>query len=98
MDIFTECYRTLARGGFVLFETPNPRSLNVGANTFYTDPSHIRPVPSELLSFMLEYIGFKVKVVPLHRSVPELNSDSYGLNQVHETVFGYSDYAVVGKK
>jgi 2-polyprenyl-3-methyl-5-hydroxy-6-metoxy-1,4-benzoquinol methylase len=97
MEIFSECYRTVSRGGFVLFETPNPRSLMVGANTFYLDPSHQRPVPSELLAFMLEYAGFMTETIPLHRLESELPKDD-PLHDVHEAVFGYGDYAVVGRK
>lgn len=97
MEIFGECYRTVSRGGFVLFETPNPRSLMVGANTFYLDPSHQRPVPSELLAFMLEYAGFMTEIIPLHRLENELPKDD-PLHDVHEAVFGYGDYAVVGRK
>lgn len=40
MDILSESYRTVARDGFVLFETPNPETFSVGAHTFYLDPSH----------------------------------------------------------
>ncbi len=98
MSIFAECYRTVARGGFVLFETPNPRSLFVGANTFYLDPSHQRPVPSELLSFMLEYSGFDTEVVPLHRLRAEAKIDDDNLRETFETVFGFADYAVIGRK
>lgn len=98
MDIFAECYRTLARGGFVLFETPNPHSLTVGANTFYTDPSHLKPVPPELLSFMLEYTGFKSEIVPLHRLAPEINTSSEALRNVFESVYGFADYAVIATK
>lgn len=97
MDIFSECYRTIGRGGFVLFETPNPRALMVGANTFYLDPSHQRPVPSELLSFMLEYAGFQTEVLPLHRLEEEL-PEGDPLHDVHEAIFGYGDYAVIGRK
>jgi 2-polyprenyl-3-methyl-5-hydroxy-6-metoxy-1,4-benzoquinol methylase len=97
MDIFSECYRTVDRGGFVLFETPNPRSLMVGANTFYLDPSHQRPVPSELLAFMLEYTGFQTETIPLHRLEDELPKDDH-LHDVHEAVFGFGDYAVIGRK
>lgn len=98
MAIFAECYRTIDRGGFVLFETPNPRSLFVGANTFYIDPSHQRPVPSELLSFMLEYVGFDTKTVLLHRSRAVINSNNKPISEVYETVFGHADYAVIGRK
>lgn len=97
--IFSECYRALDRNGFVLFETPNPRSLSVGANTFYIDPSHIRPVPSELLSFMLEYVGFTTEVVPLHEINPLKSPTGPQQNkELHSAVFGFADYAVIGRK
>jgi len=98
MVIFSECYRTIDRGGFVLFETPNPRSLSVGANTFYCDPSHQRPIPAELLSFMLEYTGFKPEIILLHHIRPELASEVAGLHDVYESVYGFADYAVIGRK
>ena len=98
MNIFAECYRTIKKGGFVLFETPNPRSLTVGANTFYLDPSHLHPVPPELLAFMLEYTGFSPEIIPLHRQQPELTTDNSALHDVHEAIFSYADYAVVGRK
>lgn len=98
MRIFTECYRTISREGIVLFETPNSRSLSVGANTFYLDPSHQRPIPPDLLAFMLEYVGFSTEIVPLHRIKPEITSGSETLKELHETVFGFADYAVVGRK
>ena len=98
MEIFAECYRVVAHGGFALFETPNPRSLNVGANTFYTDPSHIKPIPPSLLAFMLEYVGFEPEIIELHRTEPELHSDIPGLKLVHDSVFGYADYAVIARR
>ncbi len=98
MEIFEECYRVTARGGFVLFETPNPSCLYVGANTFYFDPSHQRPVPSELLAFMLEYVGFAATIVPLHRLEKELETDNTHLKKLHSTIFGYADYAVIARK
>lgn len=98
LHIFNECYRTVTKGGFVLFETPNPASLVVGANTFYLDPSHIRPLPSDLLKFMLEYSGFEVEIVPLHRISAKSDSLEPEIRQLHETVFGYADYAAIGRK
>lgn len=96
MGVFKESYRALERGGFVLFETPNPRSLSVGANTFYIDPSHERPIPSELLSFMLEYSGFSCEVIPLHEIPTTPEVDAY--TPLKDIIFGYADYAVVGRK
>ena len=98
MEIFQECYRAVAKGGFVLFETPNPNSLQVGANTFYTDPSHLRPVPNELLAFMLEFNGFETEFVPLHKQHESLKSTNKKLVELYDTVFGFADYAIIGRK
>ena len=48
----------LADGGVIVFETPNPENLAVGACTFYTDPTHERPLHPATLAFMAERAGF----------------------------------------
>lgn len=98
MKIFEESYRTVAPGGFVLFETPNPEALTVGANTFYLDPSHQRPLPPQLLAFMLESVGFKPEIIPLHRVKPALKNSNETLTEVYESLYGPGDYAVVARK
>lgn len=50
--------RALAPGGIILFETPNPENLVVGACTFHYDPTHIRPLPPDYLRFIAEARGF----------------------------------------
>jgi SAM-dependent methyltransferase len=48
----------LADGGLLIFETPNPENLSVGANTFYTDPTHQRPLHPATMAFMAQRSGF----------------------------------------
>lgn len=92
LNMFTVAYRALDDSGFALFETPNPANLSVGANTFYFDPSHIKPLPSELIKFTLENIGFRnVEVLKLH---PEREN----LDDISIKLFGPRDYAVIAKK
>lgn len=98
LKIFEQCYRTVTSGGFVLFETPNPRALTVGANTFYLDPSHQRPIPAELLAFMLSSVGFKPEIVPLHRIKPELTHEDPVVVDLYNSLYGAGDYAVVARK
>lgn len=50
--------RVLAPGGIILFETPNPENLVVGACTFHYDPTHMRPLPPDYLRFIAEARGF----------------------------------------
>jgi SAM-dependent methyltransferase len=98
LRIFEEAYRTVAKGGFVLFETPNPQALSVGANTFYLDPSHQRPIPSQLLAFMLESVGFKPEIMHLHRVRPEIKHNDPVTVDLYDALYGPGDYAVIARK
>ncbi len=98
MRLFDECYRVVSRGGFVLFETPNPKNLIIGSNNFYIDPSHIKPVPPELLSFALESVGFKVEVIPTHPQRKQIRHKDSEVAALMELVYGPQDYAVVARK
>lgn len=99
MALFSEAHRCLAVNGFVLFETPNPETFSVGSHTFYLDPSHLRPIPPQLLAFMLEYVGFTCEIIRLH-PIEELpiGLESLYLKKLHTAAFGPADYAVVGRK
>jgi len=98
MDIFTECYRTIKKGGVVLFETPNPHNLNVGACNFYMDPSHIRPLPPELLAFSLKMVGFDTEVVKLHPKKESITHTDETMKDIIDMLYGPQDYAVIGRK
>ena len=56
--LFQEALRVLAPGGLLILETPNPENLLVGASYFHLDPTHVRPLPRQLLTFMAEHAGF----------------------------------------
>jgi O-antigen chain-terminating methyltransferase len=58
LSLLGEAYRALAPGGIILFETPNPENLVVGACTFNYDPTHNKPLPPDLLRFLAETRGF----------------------------------------
>lgn len=58
MALLKESYRVLKQGGMILFETPNPNNLSVAAHTFYTDLSHKKPLDSELIKFIVEWLGY----------------------------------------
>ena len=92
-----EALRVLKPGGLLILETPNPENLVVGSSSFYLDPSHERPIPSELLSFVVEHAGFhRNKVVRLQES-PELHAGSN--ISLLSVLNGVSpDYGVVAQK
>ncbi len=58
ITLFDEAQRVLVRGGIVLFETPNPENLVVGACTFHYDPTHQKPLPPDFLRFIAEARGY----------------------------------------
>ncbi|HEX8473726.1 MAG TPA: methyltransferase domain-containing protein [Pyrinomonadaceae bacterium] len=91
--------RKLERGGVVLAETVNPH-CPVALGNFYLDPSHVRPIPAELLRFMFEDEGFVVRVLKFSGAVYES-----GASEVLDVVARlpleaslYQDYAVVAIK
>lgn len=55
-----QCQRSLAREGRLIVITPNPVSLDVISETFWLDPTHVRPYPLPLLERMMMRAGFEV--------------------------------------
>ncbi len=92
-----EALRVLRPGGLLIMETPNPENITVAAKNFYLDPTHKKPIPFELLSFLSEYYGFnKVKVLRLQES-KELAAGTGA--SLYAVISGASpDYAVVAQK
>lgn len=92
-----EAYRVLQPGGVLILETPNPENVYVSTCNFYLDPSHIKPIPPDLLFFIAKYCGFaRAKIVRLQESAQILHSQGLTLNDV---LGGASpDYAIVAQK
>lgn len=92
-----EALRVLIPGGLLILETPNPENLQVGAHTFYYDPTHQRPIPPGLLAFLPEHYGFlRTKVLRLQQD-PRL--DEPGTPSLMDVLGGASpDYAIVAQK
>lgn len=98
MKLFEECYRCITPEGFVLFETPNPKNLTIGASNFYIDPSHIKPIPPELLSFALESVGFKAEIIPTHPVREPIEHSDEEVMKIMQIIYGPQDYAVLARK
>ena len=95
VTLFDESLRVLKPGGIVIFETPNPENLIVGACNFYTDPTHKNPIPPHTLEFLTEARGFnKIKILRLH----EIDSLSFDNNFLHHRFTVGQDYSVIGVK
>ena len=68
-ELVSEAKRVLLPGGLLILETPNPENIMVATCSFYLDPTHQRPIPPNLLSFVAEHAGFeRVKVIRLQES------------------------------
>jgi SAM-dependent methyltransferase len=101
LSLLTEIQRCLVEGGMAFFETPNPENVSVGSHTFYIDPTHTKPIPPVLLSFMFEFCGFfKNEIVRLHpiRQPYEGEIPTAAAAHMFHHFFGAQDYAVVGFK
>ncbi|WP_456471420.1 methyltransferase domain-containing protein [Caminibacter sp.] len=87
-EFLSLAYEKLKEGGVIILETPNPKNIEVLKN-FYIDPTHKKPVPPELLAFLVKFAGFEdVKIVysqPTNPNSPNLEEN-------------YNDYAVIGIK
>ncbi len=99
--LLDECLRALTPGGLVIFETPNPENLVSAATHFYTDPTHIHPLPPAFSEFMLEFKGFTA--VQVHRLNPIPNEyalieDSEVARRCNALFYGAQDYAVTAQK
>ncbi|MBV6623528.1 MAG: methyltransferase domain-containing protein [Rivularia sp. (in: Bacteria)] len=84
-------FEKIVADGVIILETINPHSLYALSN-FYQDPTHIKPLPPEMLQFLLEWHGFKEIKLIYSSLIPE------SLRIFAEPKMNYQDYALVGYK
>ena len=96
-DLVAECHRVLKPGGLLIMETPNPENFMVATHNFYLDPTHLRPIPPDLLAFVPEYLGYEsVKILRLQETAGVKTNPNLSMLDV---LTGASpDYAVVAQK
>lgn len=58
VNLLEEIKRVSKPNATILLETPNPENLQVAACNFYTDPTHLNPLPANMIKFLVEYIGY----------------------------------------
>ena len=95
-----EALRTLKPGGLLLFETPNPENVLVSTHNFYVDPTHLRPLPSILVSALLEARGFvriTVRNLHPHPNIAE-RYEPEALNEFNKRFYGPQDYGILAWK
>jgi len=71
LRVLAEIRRILRPGGVLLAECPNPATLRVGAEEFWNDPTHVRPMPARLLEVLLAASGFAVEERRFLRPFPD---------------------------
>ena len=104
-------YEKLEDGACLIFETPNPTSLSIYTNTFYVDPTHIRPVHPVTVEYVLKEIGFKdIEILytedskgeplPLIKSsaIENIEDVNAAIQRVSNMLYGSLDYAIIAKK
>lgn len=96
-DLIANALRVLQPGGLLILETPNAENIQVGSLTFHMDPTHVKPLPPGLLSFLPRFHGFqRAKVLRLQESKALADAESARLLDVFRGVS--PDYAVVAQK
>jgi O-antigen chain-terminating methyltransferase len=72
-EFYKEIYRVLKPNGMLILETPNSNNIFVASNTFWIDPSHIKPVNREILTFLASFYGFQSSfTIGIHPYIDEL--------------------------
>ena len=95
--IAKESLRALAPGGLLILETPNPENFRVGSCDFYLDPTHVRPIPPELLAFVPDYHGFETTTILRLQGISDIAAN--GTASLQDVLIETSrDYAVVSQK
>ena len=111
IELVTLCHRKLAPGGVLILETPNPKCLMVFADSFYKDPSHVQPLHPDTMQFLLEATGFHevelrfsapvdsfMRIPLLQAPGADLERFNEGIERLNSLLFGFQDYAVIGRK
>lgn len=95
--LIIEASRVLVPGGLLILETPNAENIHVGTLTFHMDPTHNKPLPPGLLSFLPRIYGFgRSKVFRLQENRLLAQASSVRLIDV---LTGVSpDYTVIAQK
>ena len=101
VEVMEHTARILLPGGIVIFETPNPQNLQVATYGFYLDPTHVRPLPSELLCFLAEMNGLsEVETILLHPYPESARLEATGpeASLLNHVFFSAQDYSLVAAR
>ncbi len=91
--LFDAALHALRPGGLLIFETPNPENLVVGACNFYYDPTHLHPIVPAVAEFMARQRGFaSAEILRLHPYPADhmLTEDSETARRFNKALYGHS--------
>ncbi|WP_049868415.1 methyltransferase domain-containing protein [Paenibacillus sp. D9] len=99
ITLFEECTRVLKPGGMIVFETPNPENILVGAYSFHFDPTHQKPLVPDVIEFIAKQKGFvDTEILRLHKR----NEPDYIKHRdIDEILYKASmeqDFSIIGYK
>jgi O-antigen chain-terminating methyltransferase len=101
LALFDAALKALRPDGLIIFETPNPENLAVGACNFYYDPTHLSPIVPTVAEFTARQRGFaKAEILRLH-PYPDshrLVEDSEIAKRLNNALYGPQDFAVLAWK
>ncbi len=97
-ELVSEALRVLKPGGLLILETPNAENLFVGSNGFYMDPTHERPIPHLLLSFLTEFSGFERSKLLRLQEEARLHDPATSIDLITALGSSSPDYAIVAQK
>lgn len=100
--LFDESFRVLKSGGMVIFETPNPENVLVGSFSFWYDPTHVKPLPPDIVQHVAETRRFtQVEIRRMHPA-PDWDrlpgTDEALRERLNALFYGPRDYAVIAYK
>jgi SAM-dependent methyltransferase len=96
--LVAEALRVLIPGGVLILETPNAENIAVGTNGFYLDPTHERPIPHLLLSFLTEHTGFSRSKLLRLQEPDQLKDPDHPVDLLAVLSAVSPDYAIVAQK
>jgi len=82
-ELMTLCARKVAKGGKIIFETINPRSMLALSSNYFRDPTHVFPQHPDTLSHSMSLAGMKIvevkylSPVPQEVSLREISQEEY---------------------